>query len=266
MGNANSELQSPLVVVTGGASGIGEATARTFALAGWRVLVADINDVRGNEVAAELSAEGKTVIYKHLDVADEQAVDRFTTQVYDEMGAVSALVNSGGILQNATRITKMPIEDFDRIVDVNLRGTLLTARAFGARMAQDGDGSIVNLCSLTTFQATPQPAYGMSKSALKMLTEIMAAELGPQGVRVNAVAPGYTLTPAMKQRIESGERDAATIIAKSALRRLVLPREVADAIFFLCSPSASAITGVTLPIDCGWLVYSVYSCAAAQPV
>ena len=105
----------------------------------------------------------------------------------------------------------------------------------------------------------------MSKSALKLLTEVMAAELGPQGVRVNAVAPGYTMTPAMKQRIERGERDPAKVISKSALRRFVEPKEIADAILFLCSPAASAITGVTLPIDCGWLVYSVYSSAAAQP-
>ncbi|TPK85502.1 SDR family oxidoreductase [Mesorhizobium sp. B2-4-14] len=265
MESATAQSTSPLAVVTGGASGIGEATVRSFAAAGWRVVIADINDERGNAIAAELGAAAKTVSYLHLDVSDEQAVSQFKQKVYAEHGLVSALVNSGGILQNAIRVTKMPIEDFDRIIDVNLRGTLLTARAFGEQMAQTGGGAIVNLCSLTTFQATPQPAYGMSKSALKMLTEIMAAELGPQGVRVNAVAPGYTMTPAMKQRIERGERDPSAVIAKSALRRFVEPKEVADAILFLCSPSASAITGITLPIDAGWLVYTAYSSAAAQP-
>lgn len=262
---AKTPSGAPLAVVTGGSSGIGEATARVFANAGWRVVIADINDDRGYEIAAELCAEGKAVKYAHLDVSDEQAVADFTDSVFADGSVVSALINSGGVLQNATRVIKMPIEDFDRIININLRGTLLMARAFGERMAQSGSGSIVNLCSLTTFQATPQPAYGMSKSALKMLTEVMAAELGPAGVRVNAVAPGYTMTPAMKQRIDRGERDPSKVIAKSALRRFVEPKEVADAILFLCSPSASAITGVTLPIDCGWLVYSVYSSAAAQP-
>ncbi len=259
LGNGAVET-NPLVVVTGGASGIGEATARRFAAAGWRVVIADVNAARGAAVAAELSAD-----FHVLDVADEAAVEAFAKTVEAAHGSVAALINSGGVLQNAVRVTQMPVADFDRIIDVNLRGSLLAGRVFGERMAQAGGGVIVNLCSLTSFQATPQVAYAMSKAGVKMLTEIMAAELGPRGVRVNAVAPGYTLTPAMKQRIESGERDPAAVIAKSALRRFVEPSEVADAIFFLCSPAAAAITGVTLPVDCGWLVYSVYSAAAAQP-
>lgn len=262
MASRNGQTSSPLAVVTGGASGIGEASVRGFVSAGWRVVIADINDERGKAIAAEL---GAAVSYRHLDVSNEQAVTQFKEAVYAEHGPVSALVNSGGILQNATKVTKMPVEEFDRIIDVNLRGTMLTARAFGEEMAQSGGGSIVNLCSLTTFQPWPQPAYAMSKSALKMLTEIMAAELGPQGVRVNAVAPGYTMTEAMKSRIDRGERDPSVVISRSALRRFVEPREVADAILFLCSPSASAITGITMPIDAGWLVYTSYMSAAARP-
>lgn len=262
MASTNEQTSSPLAVITGGASGIGEASVRGFVSAGWRVVIADINDERGGAIAAKL---GAAVSYRHLDVSDEQAVTQFKEAVYAEHGLVSALVNSGGILQNATKVTKMPVEEFDRIIDVNLRGTMLTARAFGEQMAQSGGGSIVNLCSLTTFQPWPQPAYAMSKSALKMLTEIMAAELGPQGVRVNAVAPGYTMTEAMKSRIDRGERDPSVVISRSALRRFVEPREVADAILFLCSPSASAITGITMPIDAGWLVYTSYMSAAARP-
>jgi NAD(P)-dependent dehydrogenase (short-subunit alcohol dehydrogenase family) len=93
----------------------------------------------------------------------------------------------------------------------------------------------------------------------------MAAELGPRGVRVNAVAPGYVLTPAMQARIDSGQRDPAAIVAKAALGRFVQPREVADAVLFLASDSATAITGVTLLVDCGWLVYSAYTAYAAVP-
>lgn len=255
----------PVAVVTGGASGIGEAAIRRFTAANWRTVIADIDDGRGAALTAEIAATGCDVIYRHVDVADEAAVTSFTAEIYELYGSVDALVNSGGVLQNATRVTTMPIADFDRIVDINVRGTLLVGRAFGARMATTGSGAILNLCSLTTFQPWPQPAYAISKVSVKMLTEIMAAELGPSGVRVNAVAPGYTLTPAMKQRIERGERDPSAVIAKSALRRFVEPSEVGEAIYFLCSPAAAAITGVTLPIDCGWLVYSVYSSAAAQP-
>ncbi|WP_029352888.1 SDR family oxidoreductase [Bosea sp. 117] len=254
-----------VVVITGGASGIGEATAKRFAAAGWTVVIGDIDETRGRAVAAEIAAGGTRCDFHRLDVSSEEEVERFATTVSTDHGPVAALVNSGGVLQNAVRVTKMPIEEFDRILDINVRGTLLVGRAFATRMVEAGRGSIVNLCSLTTFHPWPQPAYGVSKAGVKMLTEIMAAELGPQGVRVNAVAPGYTLTPAMKARIDRGERDPSTVIARSALRRFVEPHEVAEAIYFLSSPLAGAITGATLPIDCGWLVYTSYSAAAAQP-
>lgn len=258
--------EAPLAVVTGGASGIGEAAVRRFADHGWRVAIVDINDQRGQGIADELAADGAVTSYHHLDVADADAVSALTARICDRLGVPAAVVNSGGILQNAVRITRMKVEEFERIIDINVKGTMLVSRAFGERMAESGrGGSIVNLCSLTSFFASPQPAYATSKAAVKMLTEVMAADLGPQGVRVNAVAPGYTLTPAMQQRIDSGQRDPKAVIAKSALRRFVEPSEVGDAIYFLCSPQAAAITGVTLPVDAGWLVYAAYSSAAAQP-
>lgn len=254
-----------VAVVTGGASGIGEATARRFARSGWTVVIADIDEERGRAVTADIAASGVRCDFHPMDVSVEADVIRVTDAVLAEHGEVAALVNSGGVLQNAVRVTTMDIAEFDRIIDINVRGTLLVSRAFGAHMARMGHGSIVNLCSLTTFHPWPQPAYGVSKAGLKMLTEIMAAELGPQGVRVNAVAPGYTLTPAMQGRIDRGERDPSKVIEKSALRRFVEPHEVAEAIYFLSSPLAAAITGATLPIDCGWLVYTSYISAAAQP-
>ncbi|AVA26250.1 SDR family oxidoreductase [Rhizobium sp. NXC24] len=263
--NEKTGARAPLAVVTGGASGIGEATVRKFAAAGWRTIIADINADRGRKIADELTLQNCDSRFVYLDVTDEMAVENFSESVFSQDGAVEALTNSGGILQNATRLTSMRVEDFDKIIGVNLRGSVLTGRAFGKRMAEAGRGVIINMCSLTTFQAHPQPAYAMSKAALRTLTEVMAAELGPQGVRVNAVAPGYTLTPAMQDRIEKGERDPSKVVSKSALRRFVEPSEIGEVIYFLCSPAAAAITGVVLPVDCGWLVYSVYSSAAAQP-
>lgn len=259
-------VQAPFhAIVTGGASGIGEAAVRKFAQAGWSVIIADVNRVRGEAVSAELQAAGASVDFRYLDVTDEMAVNAFAASVQSTSGKVDVLVNSGGILQNAIRVGDMPIEEFDRIINVNLRGTVLMCKAIGNLMKARGFGSIVNLCSLTSFQGHPQPAYAMSKVGVKMLTEILAAELGPAGVRVNAVAPGYTLTPAMKERIAKGERDPAKIIEKTALRKFVEPGDVGEVIHFLCSPAAGAITGVTLPVDCGWLATSVYSSAAAQP-
>ena len=241
-----------IAVVTGGASGIGEAAARAFAGAGWAVAIGDLDFERAHAVASDLPGATSHA----LDAGSEASVLAFVTEVYGRHGRVDALVNSAGLLQNAVRTVDMDIEAFDRIFAVNVRGTMLMSRAIGARMAAAGSGSIVNLCSLTSFR--PSRAAGLRgwQGGAEMLTEIMAAELGPSGVRVNAVAPGYTMTPAMASRIARGERDPAKVIEKSALRRFVEPREVADVILFLVSDAAAAVTGATLPVDCGWLATS----------
>jgi NAD(P)-dependent dehydrogenase (short-subunit alcohol dehydrogenase family) len=254
-----------LAVVTGGASGIGEATARRFARCGFAVVICDIQIERAEAVAAEIRSAHGTCDVHQLDVAIEAQVNTVAEKVYERHRRVDVVVNAGGILENAIRVVDMAVAEFDELWRVNVRGTFLVSRAFAGRMCNAGSGAIVNLCSLTSYRPSPHPGYGAGKAALMMLTEIMAAEFGPRGVRVNAVAPGYTLTPAMKARIDSGQRDPAAVIAKSALRRFVETSEVADAIFFLCSNDASAITGVTLPIDCGWLAYSAYDAYASQP-
>lgn len=249
-----------VAVITGGASGIGEATARRFADAGYAVVIGDVQEERGRMVADTIGAA-----FHRLDVASESGVASFVDAVYAGHRQVDAVVNAGGILQNAVRIADLDIAEFDRLWSINVRGTFLVGQAFGRRMCEAGGGAIVNLCSLTSFRPSPQPGYAVGKAGLRMLTEVMAADFGPSGVRVNAVAPGYTMTPAMKARIDSGERDPDAVIRASALRRFVEPREVADAIYFLCSEQAAAITGVTLPIDCGWLASASYSAYASQP-
>jgi len=251
---------SKVVVVTGGASGIGEATVRRFAAGGWTVEIADRDAARGERIAGESGAT-----YRALDVADEAAISAYAADVLARRGAVDAVVNSAGVLQNAIRVTDMEIAEYDRIHQINVRGTLLVNQAFGRAMTARGQGAIVNMGSLTTYRPSGQPAYAMGKASIKMMTEILAAEFGPSGVRVNAVAPGYVLTPAMQARIDSGQRDPKLIIEKAALRRFVQPADVGEAIWFLCSDAASAITGVTLPIDAGWLATSAYTAYAAVP-
>jgi len=224
------------------------------------VEIADQNASRGKQICLELDAT-----YEALDVADEASVKAYAAAVLQRRGQVDAVVNSAGVLQNAVRITEMEMAEFDRIHAINVRGTLLVNRAFGAAMSAAGSGAIVNMGSLTTYRPSGQPAYAMGKASIKMLTEIMAAEFGPSGVRVNAVAPGYVLTPAMQARIDSGQRDPKLIVEKAALRRFVQPADVGEAIWFLCSEAAGAITGVTLPVDCGWLATSAYTAYAAVP-
>ena len=201
------------------------------------------------------------MVAKPLDIASDDDITAFV----QDLGPIDAYVNSAGILENAIRTTDLSLPEWDAIMDVNLRGTFLLSRAIGAQLCQQGHGNMIHLCSMTSVRPSGQPAYAVSKAGLKMLTEIMAAEFGPHGVRVNAVAPGYTLTPALKARIERGERDPQQVLDRSALKRFVNPDDVAEAIWFLCSNAASAITGVMLPVDCGWIPYSSYSAYAARP-
>jgi NAD(P)-dependent dehydrogenase (short-subunit alcohol dehydrogenase family) len=252
-----------VAVVTGGASGIGAACARKFAQSGWHVIIADMNAENGGTIVTELTDEELSGEFVRLDVSAETDVNEFAEAAFRDQEAVHAVINSAGVLQNAVRLPDMPIKDYDTIMSVNLRGPVLTGLAFGKRMCQARTGSIIHLCSMASIRPSAQPAYSVSKAGLMMLTEVMAAEFGPSGVRVNAVAPGYTMTPAMRSRIEKGERDPKLVIEKSALRRFVEPEDVAEAVFFLCSDAARSITGVMLPIDCGWLTYSAYSAYSA---
>lgn len=255
----------PLAVITGGASGIGAAVARHFAADGWRVIVTDISAAQGEALAEAGRAAGRWLRFVRLDVTDEAAVADCARRIEAEHGPPAALVNSAGLLQGAVRTADMPLAAFDAILAVNLKGALLCSRAFGAGMRAAGRGAVVNIASIAALRPGPQPAYAMSKAGLVTLTGILAAEYGPSGVRVNAVAPGYTLTPLMQDLIARGERDPEAVIRASALGRFVAPEEVAEAIAFLCSDRARAITGVLLPVDCGWLAGTAYAAWATQP-
>lgn len=246
--------------VTGGASGIGEATARLFAARGWRVVLGDINEEGGARVAGEIGGR-----FLPLDVTDGARVETVVSDIMTHEGRIDALVNAGGVLQGPVRLMEMDLSEIDRILGINAKGTIQVCQSVARRMADAGRGAIVNVGSLNSLVPMPHPAYALSKVAVTRITEILACELGRMGVRVNAVAPGYTLTPAMQARIDKGERDPGTVFDKSALPRWVQPSEVAEAIFFLASPAASAITATLLPVDCGWIAYAAYSSSAAQP-
>lgn len=251
-----------VVVVTGGASGIGEGIATRFATAGDRVCILDVNEERGPKVASTL---GDAVSFHGVDTTDRSSLERVTGEILGTDGRVDVLVPCAGILQNAVRVLDMSLDEAEKLLRVNYLGVVSTCQLFGRAMKDQGAGNIVTIASLTSTRASAQVAYNATKAAMVSLTESMAAELGPHGIRVNAVAPGYTLTPAMQARIDAGERDPAAIIEASALRKFVTPEDVAHAVYFLCSKEAGAITGVTLPIDAGWLAYTAYDAYAAKP-
>lgn len=239
-------------VVTGGASGIGEACARRLAGDGAFLWVLDINEDRAREVAEDIEAGGGEARGIAVDVADATALEDCAARIEAETGAPEMLITSAGILEHSATVLDADLEAHDRLWRVNYHGTVNACRAFGRLMRSSGSGAIVTVGSVNSFAALPLPAYCPSKTAILRLTELLAVELGRHGVRVNGIAPTYVLTPAIKARIDAGERDPALIRDAGALDMFVLPEHIADVAAFLCSDQAAAITGVMLPVDAGW--------------
>ena len=244
-----SQFGGRVALVTGGASGIGEACVRVLAERGARIVVNDVDRARAEAVARDVS--GLAVV---ADVSDEHDVERMTEAAERELGPIDILVANAGVLQSPLPPEELSLSDWDRIVAVDQRGVYLSCRSVGGRMAKRGRGSIVTVASIAGMRSMPLHSYAPAKAAVISMTQCLAAEWGRSGVRVNAVAPGYTLTPALKEAIDSGRRDATTLAETSALGRLIEPREIAIAVAFLASDEAAAITGIALPVDAGWLV------------
>lgn len=241
-------LAGRIAVVTGGASGIGAGCARTLAAAGAKLVIADIDFALGQAVAAEVGGRAF-----RLDVCDDAEHAAVAEEIEQVVGPVDIVVTSAGVIQRPLPPHELPIDNIDRIFAVDLRGVFMTCRLFGTRMAQRGAGAICNIASIAGMRSLPLHIYSPCKAAVISLTECLAAEWGASGVRVNVVSPGHTLTPGLATQIARGERDVSLIERNMALHRLVKVEEVANAVCFLCSDEASAITGVNLPVDCGWL-------------
>jgi NAD(P)-dependent dehydrogenase (short-subunit alcohol dehydrogenase family) len=239
---------SGVAVVTGGASGIGLACAQELAARGAHVAIVD-RDPHAHHVAKELGGRAWIV-----DVGDEAAVDPCAAEIDSEFGAPEVLVNSAGIIQKPLPPEQLSMQIWDDVVRIDQRGTYVTYVAFGKRMAARLRGSIINIASIAGMRSMPMHAYAPAKAAVISITECLAAEWGPAQVRVNAIAPGYTRTPALQGAIDKGERDVSALEGNSALGRMVEPIEIARVAVFLAGSEASAITGATIPVDCGWLV------------
>ena len=247
-----------IAVVTGGARGIGLATAKRFAKGGDFAVLADVQGELARQSAEEINRSGNEAAAYEFDVSQESSVETLVNTVEREHGPIEVWINTAGVFENPGKSTDKDMDEHDRIWEVNYRGLYLCCRAVAPRMAERGRGCILNLASSTSFKAFPLVAYGPSKVAVKSLTEVLAGELGPHGVRVNAVAPPATPSDEMMARIEAGKRDPETLDKDNAIPKTILPEDVAEGIFFLCSEAARAITGVTLPIDYGWLVGITY--------
>jgi 3-oxoacyl-[acyl-carrier protein] reductase len=230
-----------IAVVIGGASGIGWATARALAADGCRVTVADRNADGAGSRAAELG-DRHTAAY--VDVTHEDSVQR----LFDQTGSLDVVVNCAGF-SNVGLITDMPVDEFRAIVDICLTGAFIVAKHAGRHLS-DG-GVLVSISSLNGRQpAAGMSAYCAAKAGLSMLTQVAALELGPRGIRVNAVAPGFVRTP-LTAPAAAVPGVVEEYVENTALGRAGTPEDIAEAVLYLCSPKSSWLTGVVLDLNGG---------------
>ena len=242
------EGRGRVALVTGGASGIGLATAAVLVERGWRVVIGDLDAGRCLDAAGPIGAAVEA-----FDVRDEAATERAFSAIEQRLGPVEAVMANAGVIQPPTMPEAFGLADFDQIIAVNLRGVYVTCVAAGRRMAPRGAGGIVITGSVSASRSVPLHAYGPAKAAVVHMAACLAAEWGRSGVRVNAVSPGYVATPPLQAAIDRGQRDPHLLREAAAMGRMVEPAEIGRGVAFLLSDDASAITGINLPVDAGWL-------------
>jgi NAD(P)-dependent dehydrogenase (short-subunit alcohol dehydrogenase family) len=245
--------------VTGGASGIGRATALALADVGARVAVVDRDSEGAKRVVAEIEQRGVDATAYAADLGDANAIDPMVDAILGDFGRIDILVNCAGVTGGGRHsVLDFSLELYDTVMSINLRAPFLMTRAVGRHMAQRGGGGrIVNLSSSAAFRATSAPAvYAASKAAINGLTRASAADLAPHDVNVNAVAPGMTKTPmtAHPEGDEAYERMVSSGPLENLLHRAAEAEDVANAIVFLCLPESPQITGQVLHTSAGLVV------------
>ena len=241
-------LEGKVALVTGAAQGIGKAIADGLAAEGARIVVADL---QGAERAAEAYPGGVGLT---VDVADEVEVERMTAETVERCGGLDVLVNNAGLYASLAMrpFTEIPLDEWRRVMDVNVASMFLTCRAAVPAFRERGGGAIVNISSGTPFRGVPFLLhYVTSKGAIVAFTRALAKELGRDGVRVNCVAPGFTMSDGVKEHPEVVEQLRDVSVAARTIQRDQVPEDVVGAVTYLASPAASFVTGQTIVIDGG---------------
>jgi len=239
-------LQDKVAIVTGGASGIGEFTVREMLKQGAKVVIADFNDTGGQKLADEL---GENVSFIHVDVSNEEQVEAMVKHAVDTFGKVDILFSNAGI-GSIGSTHELTLEDWNKTISINLSGVFLCAKYALKEMVKQGSGSIVNCASILGHVGQAATAsYTAAKGGVVNMTRALALEYASQGIRVNAVCPGYIKTPLLDQL---DDEMLQHLVSLHPLGRLGESHEVANAVVFLASDEASFITGANLLVDGGY--------------
>ncbi|MFE4952475.1 SDR family NAD(P)-dependent oxidoreductase [Leifsonia sp. NPDC056665] len=247
-----------VVIITGGASGVGRAAAQLYAAAGAKVVIADWDEDSAITAAAELTDAGRTALPVQMDISDVESVDRAVVGIVAAFGRIDVLFNNAGIGPSAAarypmeNVVDTPAHAWDEILAINLTGPALVSRAAIPHMVRGGGGSIVNNASINALVAVHgADAYSASKGGLVTLTRAMAVEWARQGIRTNCICPGPINTPMnapyLADLVRRTEMEAAI-----PLGRVARPEEIAEVAVFLSSDAASYVNGAIIPVDGGW--------------
>jgi 3-oxoacyl-[acyl-carrier protein] reductase len=254
--NPRFDLNGRTVIVTGGGKGIGKVYAQEFAKAGARVVACDIDEAAAKSVAEALTEDGLAALGLGTDIANEQSVEAMAKAALDRFGAIDVLVNNASMMSVLPRRSwlEIPVDEWDRVMAVNLRGTFLCCRAVFPAMKARGRGKIVNISSSRFFEGTPNRLhYTTSKAGVVGFTRALAREVGAFGITVNAVAPG--LTASDTQVSSSSGNYLAARGSGRAIDRVQVPEDLVGAVMFLSSAASDFMTGQTLLVDGGKVMH-----------
>jgi NAD(P)-dependent dehydrogenase (short-subunit alcohol dehydrogenase family) len=254
------QLSGKVALITGGASGIGRATALLFAREGAAVALADVNADAGQRVADEIIKAGGRAFFEPVDVTVAADCQRLVERAIREFGKIDILFNNAGIIRRAT-VLDLSEDDWDRVMAVNVKSIYLLSRAAIPHMQKAGGGMIINTASGWGLAGGAKAAvYCASKGAVVLLTKAMAVDHGPQNIRVNCICPGDTDTGMLREEARQLGEDSGRFLAESAnrpLARVGTPGEIAQAALYLASDASSFVTGTALVVDGGGLAGSV---------
>lgn len=248
-------LTDQVVLITGGSTGIGRATALICAAEGANIVIADVQDAAGAETVAAIEQAGGRAEYQHCDVGDFAAVEALVAAIASRHGRLDGAFNNAGIEGPTAKILDLDPADWDRVIRVNLSGVYHCMKAEIAQMVeQERGGSIVSTASAAGLIGIPGAAgYNSAKHGVVGLTKTVALEYASRNIRVNAVCPGFIETPMLDRVTEASVKIREQMIGATPMRRVAQPSEIGDAVAWLLSTKSSYVTGVALPVDGGWV-------------
>ncbi len=251
-------VKGKVAIVTGGANGIGEATAKLLAREGASVGIVDIDDKNGKRVIDEIKGEGGEAVYAHADVSKEEEIAKAFSGFYDKYGKLHILVNNAGIGMGGGAAHKNTVENFNQVMDTNLKGAFICTKHATPYILKTGPGSVINIASIYSIVASDVPLYDASKGGLRAMTKADAIIYAGDKIRFNSIHPGNIDTPLFRKLAEMVDKDGVNhaiemLSITNPLRRMGTPEDVAYGVLYLASDESSYVNGTELVIDGGYI-------------